>query len=123
MKSDVRFLFKSHLTQIETKLPVYYFGLPNGKLYLIYARFYEVKFDKSDLEFVMAIRKEFSYNVEDGSLYINNSGKNERVTIEDLEKADPKIKIVKVYRNVNSFEEAKKKLEKRAQKILKKMNR
>jgi hypothetical protein len=103
---------------------VYYYGLPNGKVYLVYARFYEVKFDKTDLEFVIAIRKEFCYDVEDGSIYLRkDSGTNENATIEDFEKADPNIKIVKVYRNVNSFKEAEKKLEKRAQKISKKMNR
>ncbi len=114
MESLVKFLSKSQNSCLPTSLPVYFYGLPNEKVYAIYARFYEVKFDKSNLEFVLAICKDFSFNPLNGEIYKKGIKKNGPVSLELLDMPEPNIKIVKSYRNLHTFKDAIEKLEKRA---------
>jgi hypothetical protein len=51
MECFAKLIYKSHMTYIPTNLPVQFYGLPDGKVYLIYARFYDIKFGKSGLVF------------------------------------------------------------------------
>ena len=120
MKPLVKFLFKSKNSCLPTSLPVYFYGLPNEKVYAIYARFYEVKFDVTSLEFVLAICKDFSYNPLNGEIYLKGNKKNGPVSLELLNMPDPKLKIVKSYRNMYTFKDAIEKLEKRSVKQFRK---
>jgi len=56
------------MTYLPSKTPVQFYGLPDGKVYLIYTRFYEVKYDRTYLEYVFAEHKEFSYDYENDRL-------------------------------------------------------
>lgn len=110
-----KLIYKTQLSNLPTSLPVYFYGLPDGKVYLIYSRFYEVNFSRTDLEFVIAVHKEFTFDFENEELF--------SVVLNDIippplykivDKADSKIKILKVYRNLNSYSDATAKLYKKA---------
>lgn len=116
MQPLAKLIYKTFTTHLPTVFPVQYFGLPDGKVYLIYARFYEKGFENSGLEFVLAKHKEFQYDYQDEKVMLKNEEGNNPIYSEDVDKPEPDIKIVKVYRNVHSYNEAIHKLNKRAAK-------
>jgi len=122
MDSLAKLIFKTQTSNLNTDLPAYYYGLPNGKVYVVYSRFYEVNFEKSALEFVLAIQKEFTFDFENETLF--SLALNEIVPTtyyKLIDSADPKIKIKKVYRNLQSYNEVFQKLNKKAEKMQKKV--
>lgn len=114
MKNFAKLIHKSHITYLPTNLPVQFYGLPDGKVYLIYARFFEIKFKRSDLEFVLAEHLEFSYNYTKEKLVPHGIDNKIPIYSEMVDKPEPKIKILKVSRDFNSFTEAFVQLNKKA---------
>ena len=101
-------------------MPVQFYGLPDGKVYIIYAQFYEVEYDRTYLEFVFARHKEFSYDYENEQLIPHDkSVLKYPVYNEIVDKPNPKIEIIKTFRNINSYAEAAEHLNRKAQMILK----
>lgn len=118
METFVKLIHQANMTYLPAKTPVQFYGLPDGKVYLIYARFYEVKFDRTYVEYVFAEHKEFSYDYENEKLVPHNiSLKNSPVYNEMVDKPDPKIEILKIHRNVQSFAEAHAQLNQKAKKM------
>jgi hypothetical protein len=68
MEIKTRLLCKSHLTYFSTDMPVYFYGMPNGRIYCFYARFSEVRLNHSIPEFVFAVHEDFTYNYESGKI-------------------------------------------------------
>lgn len=101
-----RLLHKASMSYLQTSLPVNFYGLPDGKVYLLYSRFYSIRFEKPGLEFVFAKHQEFSYDYKYNQLYLISSKKKLPVLNETVDKPEPKIKILKVYRSFNSYGEA-----------------
>jgi hypothetical protein len=96
--------FKSHLP---TGLPVNYYGLPNGDVYIIYSRFYQKGFDNQGLEFVFAYHEEFYYDYEcENLILLENNRKLFPVMTDMIDKPNPKIRIRKVLRRLSSYTEA-----------------
>lgn len=121
MESCYRLLHKSNNTHLQTSLPVYFYGMPNDNIYLIYARFYEINFNKSGLEFVFAILEEYTYDFVLGKIYtLKNKETSVKEFAEALEKTDIKIKIIKSYRKLNSFTKAQLHLNKIGKKMIQK---
>ncbi len=119
MESFVKLIHQSSMTYLPSKTPVQFYGLPDGKVYLIYTRFYEIKFDRTYLEYVFAEHKEFSYDFENEKLIPHEKPKlNSPVYYESVDKPNPKIKILKIYRNINSFSEARALLNRKAKKMM-----
>ena len=113
-----KLIHKSYMTYLPTNLPVQFYGLPDGKVYLIYARFYEIGYEKSDLEFVFAEHEEFLYDYENEKLKLRGESKPGRPVYDEMvDKPDPKIKILNVYRNINSFAEAFIQINKKAENL------
>jgi len=107
MENYAKLIHKTHFTYLPTNFPVHYYGLPDGKVYVLYARFYEIKFHRSGLEFVLAEHLEFSYNYSEEKLSLNGNQDAKRPVYPELvDKPNPKIKIIKVNREFNSFAEA-----------------
>lgn len=107
MESMARLIHKTYLTYLPTTLPVNFYGLPDGKVYIIYSRFYEINFDTSGLEFVFAVHEEFLFDYQNEKLFsVAPLGKPINAVLVD--KPEQKIKILKVYRNVNSYSQAQK---------------
>ena len=82
----------------------------------MYSRFYKVGYDKSGIEFVMAVHDEFSYDYEKEQLIAHDSASRKMpVYAELVDKQNPKIKILKVFREISSYAEALARLNSKAQ--------
>lgn len=107
MEQNARLISKSRMSYLSTSLPVYYYGMPDGKIVLVYARHYKKKFNVTGLEFVFAVHEDFTYDFEsDKILNQHYTIISRKKLVEITDRADPKIKINKVYRNLNSYAEA-----------------
>lgn len=107
MENYAKLIHKSHITYLPTKFPVQFYGLPDGKVYVIYARFYEIKMQRSGLEYVLAEHLEFSYHYKEGKLTLHGNPETQKSIYSELvDKPNPKIKIIKVNREFYSFAEA-----------------
>ena len=122
MHTLAKLIFKTQRSNLPTDLPAYFYGMPNGKVYVVYSRFYEVNFEKSALEFVVAIQKEFTFDFENETLF--SVVLNEVVPpayYKLIDSTEPQIKIKKVYRNLQSYNDVFLKLNKKAEKMQKKI--
>ena len=121
MVSAAILLHNSNMTYLPTNLPVQYYGLPDGKVYIIYGRFYDVRFDKSGIEYVFAVHQEFSYEYEEGKIVPKDLNIRKFLqTNAVLDNPEPKFKIIKTSRKISCFSEAYKILNKKALGILNK---
>jgi hypothetical protein len=115
MEIFAKLIHKSFVTYLPTEFPVQFYGLPDGKVYIIYARFFEIKYQRSGLEFILAEHLEFSYNyTQEKLISAGNQDTKKPVYSELVDKPNPKIKIIKVSREFNSFAEAFNELNKKA---------
>src|SRR5690606_35050749 len=104
METFVKLIHQANMTYLPTKVPAQFYGLPDGEVYLIFPRFYEIKFDRTYLEYVVAEHKEFSYDYDKEKLIPHTlPRKNAPVYNEMVDKPDPQIKILKIYRNISSL--------------------
>ncbi|QGY43764.1 hypothetical protein GM418_08865 [Maribellus comscasis] len=109
MEQSVRLIHKTCTSYLATILPVNFYGLPDGHIYLIYSRFYEISFQRSGLEFVFAKHEEFTYDFAGQRLFfINSEGQKRLAFYEMVDKPNPHIKIIKILRNLSSYNEAQK---------------
>ena len=116
MEIFAKLIHKSHVTYLPTNFPVQFYGLPDGKVYILFARFYEIKYQRSGIEFLTAEHLEFSYNYNEERLIPHGSpDSNKSVYSELVDKPNPKIKILKVNREFNSFADAFAQLNKKAE--------
>lgn len=93
------------MTYIPTNLPVKFFGLPDGKVYLLYARFCVIEPEKTDMEFVFAEHDEFFFDYSTGKL-VPKSKTRYPVYREMVDKPNPVYHILQVNRDVKSYSEA-----------------
>jgi len=93
------------MTYIPTKLPVRFYGMPDGKVYMVYARFFKPAPDKTDMEFVLAQHQEFRYDYRNGKLIPQNATPYP-VYSEMVDKPNPIFQILQVNRDVKSYSEA-----------------
>jgi hypothetical protein len=118
MKSLAKLIHNTPVSYLPTKFPVHYYGMPNGKVYLIFARFYKSGSGKTGVEYVFAEHREFLYDYENSKLVsVDNDNKSAELYNESIDKPNPKIKIQKIYKRINSFAEARNKLNEDASKI------
>jgi len=118
MKQLPRLIHNASVSYLPTKFPVQYYGLPDGKVFLIFARFYNSGIGKSGVEYVFAQHKEFLFDYENNELFsANKTDKNVPLFSETIDKPNPKIKIYKIFKKINSFAEAREKLNDEASKL------
>ena len=95
------------MTYFHTALPVYFYGMPDGSISLVYARFYEINFHITGLEFVFAELDDFNYDFETGQIYSYSSIE---ICLDDfremVDRPETRIKINKSLRNIDSYAEA-----------------
>ena len=107
MKPVAKLLHKTCTTYLPTASPAHFYGMPDGNIYLIFSRFYHEAFDKSGLEFIIAVHQEFAFDYENNSIVSKHRTKNLLpVFAETIDKPNPKIRILEIIRNMNSFGEA-----------------
>jgi hypothetical protein len=105
MNTVAKLIHQSSMTYIPTTLPVRFYGMPNGKVYIVYARFCKHKPDKTDLEFVLAEHEEFSYDYPNGTL-IPKSVTHYPVYCEMVDKPNPVFNILRTCHDIRSYDEA-----------------
>lgn len=105
MKAVAKLIHQSSMTYIPTNLPVRFYGLPDGKVYLLYARFFLSRAEKTDLEFVLAEHEEFYFDYEKDVL-IPKIVSRYPVYREMVDKPNPMFHILQVNREVKSYDEA-----------------
>lgn len=119
MKTFAKLIHRANMSYLPTKTPVQYYGLPDGKVYVIYGRFYEIQYDRTYLEYIFAEHKDFEYDYENEKLIAKDSIKRRTpIYNEMVDKPDSQIKIIQIDRSLNSFAEAFARLNLKAQKIL-----
>lgn len=105
MNVIAKLIHQSSMTYIPTRLPVRFYGMPDGKVYMVYARFCKQVPDKTDIEFVLAEHQEFSYDYPNGKLIPKNSTRYP-VYCEMVDKPNPVFNILQVSRGIKSYDEA-----------------
>ncbi|QIA08889.1 hypothetical protein [Draconibacterium halophilum] len=105
MKSLSKLIHESSMTFLPTHYPVHFYGLPDGKVYLCFARFYEAGFNNTDLEFVFARHNDFRYNHKE-EVIIPKAEFRAPVYNEMVDNPDPDITVLEVRRDIQSYTEA-----------------
>jgi len=107
MKPLAKLLHKTYASYLPTAFPAHYYGMPNGQIYLVFSRFFEIKFGGSGLEFIFAVHREFTFDYENEVIIPTGKLKNQfPVFAESLDKPNQKIDILKIRRGLNSYGEA-----------------
>ena len=108
MESFAKLIHRTNVSYLPTLFPVHYYGMPNGKIFIILSRYYEIKFGGSGLEFIFALHKDFSFDYESERImqYQKKNRNSKMIFPELLDNPDMNIVIVKVTRNVSSYGQA-----------------
>ncbi|HPE77315.1 MAG TPA: hypothetical protein P5210_05905 [Draconibacterium sp.] len=107
MKSSARIIYKSYMTYFHTFMPVYFYGMPNGKIHVMYAQFSDTKTNKSGLEFIFAELEDFVYDYETEKIYVQKFievSRNDFMRLVDM--PDQRIKVFSINDTFNSYAEA-----------------
>ena len=104
MEYYARIIYKTCISYLPTNFPVQFYGMPDGKVFLLYARSCEVN---PASEFVFAEHKEFFYDYAIDQLMYLKQGKSENAINNDMiDKPNPLYSILKVSRNTKSYSDA-----------------
>jgi len=88
-------------------MPVYFYGMPNGKIHVMYAQFSDTKTNKSGLEFIFAELEDFVYDYETEKIYVQKFievSRNDFMRLVDM--PDQRIKVFSINDTFNSYAEA-----------------
>jgi hypothetical protein len=119
MRPFAKLVYQTYTTYLPTVFQAQYYGMPNGKIYLIFSRFYKNAFNKSGLEFVFAEHNDYSYDYEkDSIISVNQESKERPVFAEHVDSPRSRINIFNISRKLNSYGEALAELNKKAKKML-----
>jgi hypothetical protein len=107
MQTVAKLIHRANASYLPIAFPALYYGMPNGNIYVVYSRFYEIRFGGSGLEFVFGIHNDFKYDYDKDVILpnIEDSFKTP-VFSELLDRPNTKIDVVKIYRDLRSYGEA-----------------
>lgn len=107
MKYKAHLIYKSVNTCFHTKLPVYFYGMPNGKMVVLFTQNNSDFPFNTTIKWVVAEHNDFSYKFESGQIITNDT---QRVDIDEfMELADnleQSIKTIATYGSFSSNSEA-----------------
>lgn len=106
METKVRLLYKSYMTYFHTSLPVYFYGMPNGKVYCIYARYDKNNMNNTKLEFVFGENEIFTYNYHSHTISAFGTEVSLHNFKELVDQPGHRIKKIKIYDGLQSYAEA-----------------
>jgi hypothetical protein len=119
MKPTAKLIYKTCTSYLPTAFPAHFYGMPNGEVYLVYSRFYDIKFGKSGLEFVIAIHNEFLFDYKNNTTIATANKKQQKpVFSESVDKPHPEFRILEINRNIKSYGEAYNFLNREAEKMV-----
>lgn len=120
MKSIAKLVYQTCATYLPTAFPAHYYGMPNGKIYLVFSRFYNLAFEKSGLEFVFAECKDFSFDyVNETIISCSVEHKQSPIFAENVDSPNSKFNILSVSRELKSYGEAQRFINRKAKKMKK----
>ena len=118
MKSLAKLIYQTYATYRPTAFPAQYYGMPNGKIYLVFSRFYKGGFNNSGLEFVFAEHNDFSFDYENETIVANQvNAKKSKIFAEQVDNPNTKFNIFSINRKLRSYAEAFSFLNKEASKM------
>lgn len=107
MKYTARLIYKSVNTCFHTNLPVYFYGLSNGIIVILFASRNNEFPDDNTLKWTLAEHLDFSYDVDSGTILTADSreiGLDEFMELAD--NLEQRIKITATYGNFSTNSEA-----------------
>lgn len=69
MKTKSKLIYRSENTCFQTLLPVYFYGMPDGKMLVLYTRFKSENPLDTTQEWIVAQHLDYSYNFGSGRIY------------------------------------------------------
>jgi ABC-type sulfate transport system substrate-binding protein len=88
-------------------MPVYFYGMPNGKIQVMYAKFCDTQANKAGLEFVFADHEDFVYDYESDKIYAQKVIEISKMNfMQMVDQPDQRIKVFSVNDSFNSYAEA-----------------
>lgn len=107
MKALAKLVHRTYASYLPTAFSAHYYGMPNGKIYLVFSRFYKAAVGKSGLEFVFAEHKDFTYDYKKETIIsCTPKQKYAPVFAEYIDFPLAKINVFTVSRELNSYGEA-----------------
>lgn len=107
MKPLAKLIHRTYASYLPSASPAHYYGMPNGKIYLVFSRFYDIAIGNSGVEFVFAEHKDFSYDYEKETILPRRKRKRQfPVFAEHVDTPETRINIFTIERNLNSYGEA-----------------
>ena len=104
MEYLAKIIHKTHISYLPTSYAVQFYGMPNGKVIIVYARDCKAK---TSQEFVFAEHKEFSYDYHRGKLMLVKNNTTKRTAYpEMIDKPDPQYTIFRISGKISSYIEA-----------------
>lgn len=98
MKGKARLLYKSYNSCFQTSLPVYFYGMPGGKMMVLFSRKKEDFYLKRNFEWVLAVHLDFWFDYDAGVIM---DFKNREVGLEEFmeltDKLEQRINPVKIF--------------------------
>ena len=107
MEAKARLLYKSYMTYFHTFLPVYFYGMPNGKIYCVYGRLSQRLYSESSLEFLFMEHEDFNYDYELDIIVAYGGKEISHENFKDLvDRPNQRLKTMKLFGNFKSYAEA-----------------
>lgn len=96
METKAKLIYKATCTHFPTAFPAYYFGMPDGKVYVVYSKYYETPQGKTKIGYDIAVigKDEVSYDYENEKLFMNHNSAPELLIINHLIGYHRQIKIL-----------------------------
>lgn len=102
-----KLIYRAHVSYLPTAFPAHYYGMPNGKVYLVFSRLYRGKAGQNGLEFVFAEHLDYDYDYERDVLHFKSSDKRHlRVFAEHVDQPRIGFNVISISRKLNSYGEA-----------------
>ncbi len=106
MKIKEQLIYQSTCTCFHTKLPVYFYGLSNGKMVVLYAcNKTDFAFDTT-LKWILAEHEDFSYDYESNTIFTNGSEVGMAEFMELTDNLEQRVKILATFGNFLTNTEA-----------------
>lgn len=109
MKTKARLIYKSVNTCFQTFLPVYFYGMTDGNMIILFTRYKSNDPRNTKQEWVLALHLDFSYDYESDTIFTNGL---QKIGIEEfMELADDleqRVKTIRTFGDFSSNAEAQK---------------
>ncbi|MBN2635951.1 MAG: hypothetical protein JXR61_06755 [Prolixibacteraceae bacterium] len=107
MKGKARLIYKSFNTCFRTFLPVYFYGMPNAKMIVLFTREKADSLLHKEIEWVVASHLDFWYDYESDTIFdFKNRELDFEEFIEYVDKLEQRIRHLKSFGHFSNYKEA-----------------